>query len=81
MTVVVTLLAIVVAVLVILVAGLLALATGDLGFTDAGRARRRKARPDAERESDIDAALLAAGVLPGDERLYRPLDEPADDQP
>lgn len=60
------------------VAGLLAQATGDLGFTTAGRARRRKARPDAERETDIDAALLAAGVLPGDERLYTPLDRPAD---
>ena len=63
------------------VANLLAQATGDLGFTEAGRSRRRKARPDAEREEDIDAALLAAGVLPGDERLYRPLDEPADDNP
>ena len=63
------------------VAGLLAQATGDIGFTDAGRARRRKARFDLERESDIDAALLAAGVLPGDERLYRPLDQPADDDP
>ena len=62
------------------VAALLAQATGDLGFTAAGRSRRRKARPDAERESDIDAALLAAGVLPGDERLYRPLDQPADEQ-
>jgi hypothetical protein len=57
------------------VAGLLAQATGDVGFT-AGGGRRRKARADAEREADIDAALLAAGVLPGDERLYRPLDEP-----
>jgi hypothetical protein len=61
------------------VAGLLAQATGDLAFTGAAGARRRKARPDAERESDIDAALLAAGVLPGDERLYRPLDQPADE--
>jgi hypothetical protein len=61
------------------VAGLLAQATGDLGFTTAGRGRRRKARPDAEREADIDAALLAAGVLPGDDRLYRPLDDSADD--
>jgi len=60
------------------VAGLLAQATGDLGFTAAGRARPRKARPDAERESDIDAALLAAGLLPGDERLYTPLDRPTD---
>lgn len=59
------------------VAGLLAQATGDLGFTAAGGARRRKARPDAERESDIDAALLAAGVLPGDERLHTPLDQRA----
>lgn len=58
------------------VANLLAQATGDLGFTTAGGRRQRKARADVERESDIDAALLAAGVLPGDERLYRPLDEP-----
>lgn len=62
------------------VAGLLAQATGDLGFTAAG-ARRRKARADVERESDIDAALLAAGVLPGDERLYQPLDRPGDPAP
>jgi hypothetical protein len=34
------------------VAGLLAQATGDLGFTTAGRARRRKARPDADYASD-----------------------------
>jgi hypothetical protein len=61
------------------VAGLLAQATGDLGFTGAAGNRRRKARPDAERESDIDAALLAAGVLPGDERLYSPLDQPAEE--
>jgi hypothetical protein len=58
------------------VANLLAQATGDLGFTAAGARRRRKARADVERESDIDAALLAAGVLPGDERLYRSLDAP-----
>jgi hypothetical protein len=58
------------------VANLLAQATGDLAFTGATRGARPKARPDAERESDIDAALLAAGVLPGDERLYQTLDEP-----
>jgi hypothetical protein len=56
------------------VARLLAQATGDLAFVEEGAQRRRKARRDAERESDIDAALLQAGVLPGDERLYTPLD-------
>ena len=57
------------------VANLLAQATGDLAFTAAGAGRRPKARADTERESDIDAALLAAGVLPGDERLHQALDE------
>ena len=64
------------------VADLLAQATGDLGFNQASRARRlRKTRPEAERESDIDAALLAAGILPGDDRLYQPLDQPHLPQP
>lgn len=58
------------------VANLLAQATGDLGFTAAAGRRRRKARADVERESDIDAALLQAGMLPGDERLYQSLDAP-----
>lgn len=61
------------------VARLLAHATGDLGFTTAGRGRRRKARADVEREADVDAALLAAGILPGDERLYQRLDAPPGD--
>ncbi|MBA2282223.1 MAG: hypothetical protein H0W25_13485, partial [Acidimicrobiia bacterium] len=55
---------------------LLAQATGDVTFAAGPAAgRRRKARGDAEREQDIDGALLAAGVLPDDERLYRSLDE------
>lgn len=62
------------------VADLLAQATGDLGFTEAAGRRRRKAHGDVERESDIDAALLAAGVLPGDERLYSPIHRRADEE-
>lgn len=53
------------------VAGLLAQATGDLRFTlgEAG-ARTRKPASDAERELAVDRELMAAGLFPGDERLY-----------
>jgi hypothetical protein len=57
------------------VSGLLAEATGDLEWSAAGRVRRpRKHRADAEREADLDAALLAAGIAPCDPRLVRALD-------
>ncbi len=53
------------------VAGLLAQATGDLRFTlgEAG-ARDRKPVSDAERELAVDRELMAAGIFPGDPRLY-----------
>jgi hypothetical protein len=58
------------------VAGLLAQATGDLAWAGAqGPRRARKPRADAEREADIDAALLAAGVAPGDPRLHQRFDD------
>jgi hypothetical protein len=57
------------------VAGLLAEATGDLEWAVGANARRpRKHRADAEREAALDAALLAAGIAPGDPRLVEPLD-------
>ena len=56
------------------VAGLLAQATGDLDWSNGrGAGRPRKHHADAEREADIDAALLAAGIAPGDPRLRQPL--------
>lgn len=63
------------------VAGLLAQATGDLRFTmgEAG-ARKRKPASDAERELAVDRELMAAGLFPGDPRLY-PADEPSPSQP
>ena len=53
------------------VAGLLAQATGDLTYVGHTDRRRSKAASDARRERRIDNELLAAGILPGDERLYR----------
>jgi hypothetical protein len=71
------------------VATLLAQATADLDWTGAGPSRRRaKPRADARREADVDAALLAAGLAPGDPRLHQRLDgtvpapaEPARERP
>ncbi len=51
------------------VARLLADATGDLGYVGGPR-RGPRARADRLREEDTDRALLAAGILPGDPRLY-----------
>lgn len=51
------------------VATLLAEATGDLGYV-GGAARSRRAAADLRREEDTDRALLAAGIAPGDPRLY-----------
>jgi hypothetical protein len=51
------------------VAQLLAQATGDLSVLD-GRARARKPDRDAEVEAQVDRELMAAGILPGDPRLY-----------
>ena len=50
------------------VAQLLAQSTGDAGFVvtpSTGKPGR-----DARQESEVDQALLAAGILPGDPRLY-----------
>jgi hypothetical protein len=53
------------------VARLLADATGDLTFTAGSDARRRrKPRADADREAEMDRALLQAGLTPDDERMY-----------
>jgi hypothetical protein len=51
------------------VAQLLAQASGDASFVD-GRPRARKPDRDAEMEAAVDRELLAAGILPGDPRLY-----------
>lgn len=56
------------------VAQLLARATGDLAYVGDPAPRSRKARRDAVAEQDTDAALLAAGILPGDHSLYRRAD-------
>lgn len=55
------------------VSRLLAQATGDLAYVGQTGRRRRKAARDAERERRMDNELIAAGILPGDERLYLPL--------
>lgn len=47
---------------------LLAQATGEPGFV-TGTAAPKSAR-DERQEADVDRALLAAGILPGDPRLY-----------
>jgi hypothetical protein len=47
---------------------LLAQATGEPGFV-TGAAGPKSAR-DERQEADVDRALLAAGILPGDPRLY-----------
>lgn len=51
------------------VAQLLAQATGDTTFLD-GRRRSPKPARDAEVEAEVDRDLMAAGILPGDPRLY-----------
>lgn len=56
------------------VAQLLARATGELAYVGAPSQGRPKARRDRRVERDTDAELLAAGLLPGDESLYRRAD-------
>lgn len=51
------------------VAQLLARATGDVTLLD-GRPRAAKPDRDAEVEAQVDRELMAAGILPGDARLY-----------
>jgi hypothetical protein len=50
------------------VAELLARATGDAGFLTGGSAP--KSGRDRQQERSVDRELLAAGILPGDPRLY-----------
>lgn len=51
------------------VAQMLARASGDVTLLD-GRPRAAKPDRDAEVEAEVDRELLAAGILPGDPRLY-----------
>jgi hypothetical protein len=51
------------------VAQMLARATGDVTVLD-GRPRAAKPDRDAEVEAEVDRELMAAGILPGDPRLY-----------
>jgi hypothetical protein len=51
------------------VAKMLARATGDLSVID-GRPRAAKPNRDAEVEAEVDRELMAAGIMPGDPRLY-----------
>lgn len=60
------------------VARMLADATGDLTYVGGPR-RGRRATADLRREQDTDRVLLDAGFLPGDERLWVPLDTSAED--
>jgi hypothetical protein len=50
------------------VAELLARSTGDAGFLTGGSAP--KSARDRQQEMSVDRELLAAGILPGDPRLY-----------
>jgi hypothetical protein len=52
------------------VAQLLARATGDSTYLTGGGARS-KPRRDAETEAAVDRELMAAGIYPGDPRLYQ----------
>jgi hypothetical protein len=51
------------------VAELLARATGDASFVAPGEPPPKSAR-DQRDEAEVDRALLAAGIMPGDPRLY-----------
>jgi hypothetical protein len=51
------------------VAQMLARATGDVSVID-GRPRAAKPNRDAEVEAEVDRELMAAGIMPGDPRLY-----------
>jgi hypothetical protein len=48
---------------------LLARSTGDAGFV-TGAPAPAKAPRDALQEAAVDRELLAAGIMPGDPRLY-----------
>lgn len=54
------------------IGGLLAQATGDLRWSMGEEGRRiPKPKADADRELDLDRALLAVGIAPGDPSLYQ----------
>ena len=55
------------------VTSLIAQAVADSGITRRGRRSHAPGRPrsDALREARVDEDLLAAGIVPGDARLYR----------
>ncbi len=50
---------------------LMALASGDARMAAGVAGPSPKARPDTEREAEIDQVLMRAGVFPGDASLYR----------
>ncbi len=66
------------------VTSLMAQAVSDAGITRRGRRSHAPGRPrsDALREARVDQDLLAAGIVPGDARLYRlPDSESVPEQP
>ena len=61
------------------VTSLMSQAVSDSGLARRGRRSHAPGRPvgDAQREARVDRDLLAAGIVPGDARLYRlPASEP-----
>jgi hypothetical protein len=50
--------------------GMMEQAVEDAGLKSSGKRRRRRGHDGRERESDVDRALLAAGIEPGDPSLY-----------
>ncbi|GGM18422.1 TlpA family protein disulfide reductase [Nakamurella endophytica] len=62
------------------VARLLAQATGDLAYLPGTTRRAGKPAADVDREARADRELMAAGIFPGDDSLYRdPATAPVDD--
>lgn len=61
------------------VSGMLDRALADTGRTRSGRATRQSRARGAVREADTDQALSAAGIEPGDARLYHEGTEPGDE--
>ena len=55
------------------VTSLMTQAVADAGLGRPGRRSHAPGRPtgDAQREARVDRDLLAAGIVPGDARLYR----------
>jgi hypothetical protein len=64
------------------VRSLVANAVADGTTVPRGGAGKPRSRADRERDSDVDRQLAAAGILPGDPRLYPPsIDTPPDSGP